>query len=289
MKIIKTIIISFLVIAVIALTFAGDFFYNEAVKRGTETELHREEDAIPVIADGENERVIQEATEWYEDQTFETMTMTSYDDLLLEGHFLEHESSSGKTVLLAHGFRNERENMSDFVQFYYDQGFDVLIPDLRGHGQSEGDYIGFGWHDRLDLKQWIEQLVDEKNSSSIFLHGVSMGAATVLMTSGEELPSAVNGVIADSGYTSAEDILTYQLEHLYNLPSFPMIQITSGLTKARAGFDFAEASAVDQIAKNNLPLFIIHGEADELVPESMSHELYKAAKGDKTLWTVRDQ
>ncbi|WP_280771746.1 alpha/beta hydrolase [Salipaludibacillus daqingensis] len=286
MKKIITILISFLVLAVIALTFAGDYFYNEAVKRGTATELHREDEAIPVMVDRENERLIEEATEWYENQTFETLTMTSYDDLLLEGHFLEQENSADKTVLLAHGFRNERENMADFVQFYYDQGFDVFIPDLRGHGESEGDYIGFGWHDRLDLKQWTEQLIEEKNSSSIFLHGVSMGAATVLMTSGEELPSQVNGIIADSGYTSAEDILTYQLEHLYNLPSFPIMQVTSGLTQARAGFGFTEASAVDQVAKNNVPLFIIHGEADELVPESMSHQLYDAASGDKTLWTV---
>ncbi|RKL66661.1 alpha/beta hydrolase [Salipaludibacillus neizhouensis] len=264
----------------------GDYFYREAVKRGTEVELHREEDAIPAMVNEKNEDMINEAATWYEEQNFEKRTITTYDDLILEADFLKNEESTGKAVILAHGFRSQRADMSDFVQFYHEQGFDILIPDSRGHGESEGDYIGFGWHDRLDYQKWIKELIDEENSSDIFLHGVSMGAGTVLMTSGEDLPNEVKGVIADSGYTSAEDILTYQLQQIYQLPAFPIIQITSGLTNVRAGFSFGEASAVAQAAKNTRPLFIIHGEADELVPTAMADEIYEAAGGDKTLWTV---
>ncbi|MDQ0428542.1 fermentation-respiration switch protein FrsA (DUF1100 family) [Planomicrobium stackebrandtii] len=279
--------ISLLAIIIIALAFAGDFFYGEAVQRGTEVELYEEEE-VPVTIVLEDEQMIEEAAEWYEEQEFETASILSYDDLRLEGDFLENEDSGGKAVILAHGFRGNSEDMKNFVQFYYDQGFDVLIPDARGHGESEGDYIGFGWHDRLDIKQWTQLLIDEENSSDIFLHGVSMGAASVLMTSGEELPAAVKGIIADSAYTSAADILSYQLESIYNLPAFPLIPITSGITELRAGFTFNEASALEQAARNALPLFIIHGEADELVPTSMAEELYEAAGGDKMFWTVPD-
>lgn len=279
--------ISLLAFIIIALAFAGDFFYGEAVQRGTEVELYEEEE-VPVTIALEDEQIIEEAAEWYEEQEFEAVSILSYDDLRLEGDFLENEDSSGKAVILAHGFRGNSEDMINFVQFYYDQGFDVLIPDARGHGESEGDYIGFGWHDRLDLKQWTQLLIDEENSSDIFLHGVSMGAASVLMTSGEELPAAVKGVIADSAYTSAADILSYQLQSIYNLPAFPLISITSGITELRAGFTFNEASALEQAAKNALSLFIIHGDADELVPTSMAEELYEAAGGDKMFWTVPD-
>lgn len=279
--------ISLLAFIVIALAFAGDFFYGEAVQRGTEVELYEEEE-VPVTIVLEDEQIIEEAAEWYEEQEFEAVSILSYDDLRLEGDFLENEDSSGKAVILAHGFRGNREDMKNFVQFYYDQGFDVLIPDARGHGESEGDYIGFGWHDRLDLKQWTQLLIDEENSNDIFLHGVSMGAASVLMTSGEELPAAVKGIIADSAYTSAADILSYQLESIYNLPAFPLIPITSGITELRAGFNFNEASALEQAARNALSLFIIHGEADELVPASMAEELYEAAGGDKMFWSVPD-
>lgn len=271
---------------VIALALAGDYFYREAVKRGTEVELHREEEATPVFADERNNEIIEDAEEWYEEQTFEPLTMRSHDNLLLKADFLQNEQTTGKAVILVHGFRNEGKDMGDYAKFYHQQGFDILIPDSRGHGKSEGDYIGYGWHDRLDYQKWIQLLIDEKNSSSIFLHGNSMGAATVLMASGEDLPPEVKGIIADSGYTSAEDILAYQLKHLYNLPAFPIIQITSGMTKLRSGFTFGEASAKNQVANNTRPLFIIHGEADELVYPAMAEELYEAAGGDKILWMV---
>ncbi|WP_416149613.1 alpha/beta hydrolase [Salipaludibacillus sp. HK11] len=279
---------SLLIFIVVALVFAADYFYGEAVKRGTEVELHKEEDAIPVMVDEENVKIIDTAVEWNAQQTYETIELTSYDGLLLEGYFLENENKTGKAVILAHGFRSDREGMEEYVQFYYDQGFDILIPDARGHGESEGDYIGYGWHERLDIIQWSQMLIDEKRSNKLLLHGVSMGASSVLMTSGEELPPEVMGIIADSGYTSAKGILTYQLQHIYNLPSFPLIEITSGLTKVRSGFGFSEASAVDQVTKNTLPLLLIHGEADELVPASMADEIYQAAGGEKTLWLVPD-
>ncbi len=269
----------------ILLAVAGDYFYGEAVKRGTEVELHREEVAIPVSSNEVNGQIIEGASDWYDQQTFATVTIDSYDDLLLEADFLKNEESSGKAVILAHGFRSQREDMKNFIQFYYEQGFDILIPDSRGHGESQGDYIGFGWHDRLDFQDWIQKLMEE-GSSDIFLHGISMGAATVLMASGEELPPQVKGIIADSGYTSADDILSYQLQHLYNLPSFPIIQVTSGITKIRSGFTFGEASAIEQAAKNSRPLFIVHGEADELVPTSMAYEIAEAAGGEVTLWTL---
>ncbi|PYZ94954.1 alpha/beta hydrolase [Salipaludibacillus keqinensis] len=286
MKKLKTVLGVTASLLVVAFTFAADFFYGEAVERGREVELHREEIAIPAMVTAENEQIIDEAAEWYENQSFETMTLTSYDGLTLEADFLANEESTDQAVILAHGFRSQRADMGDYVQFYYDQGFDILIPDSRGHGESEGDYVSFGWHDRLDYLDWINVLIEKTGSSSIFLHGHSMGAATVLMTSGEELPPQVKGVIADSGYTSAEDILSYQLENLYNLPPFPMIPVTSGMTKIRSGFTFGEASVIDQVAKNTLPLLLIHGEADELVPTSMTEEIYEAAGGDKTLWLV---
>ncbi|UTR12642.1 alpha/beta hydrolase [Evansella sp. LMS18] len=277
---------SLLVLLVIIAAFAADYFYGEAVRRGTEVELHREEEAVPVFLDERNEEIVEEAEQWYEEQEFETVAITSHDGLKLEADFLEHEESDGKAVILAHGFRSERVDMGDFVQFYYEKGFDVLMPDSRGHGGSEGNYVGYGWHDRLDLVQWAELLAGEKESGDIFLHGSSMGAAAVLMASGEELPAEVKGIVADSGYTSAEDILTYQLEHLYGIPSFPVLDITSFVTNIRVGFYFGEASAVDQVANNTRPLFIVHGEGDELVPAWMSEVLYEAAGGEKTLWTV---
>ncbi len=180
--------------------------------------------------------------------------------------------------------------MYAYAKYYHEAlGFNVLMPDARGHGKSEGDYIGFGWHERKDTAQWIDYVLDRNGTDNeIALHGVSMGSATVLMTSGEDLPEQVKTVIADCGYTSALDILSYQLGEMYSLPSFPLIQSTSLLTKIRAGFSFAEASALEQVKKTSLPIFFIHGKEDAFVPVEMVYELYEAANGEKELYIVPD-
>src|SRR5690606_382844 len=120
-----------------------------------------------------------------------------------------------------------------YGQYYYeDLGFNIFYADSRGHGNSEGDYIGFGWHDRLDYVDWIQKIIEEKGKDTeIVLHGLSMGAATVLMTSGEALPENVKAVIADSPYTSVQDLFAYQMKRMYHLPSFPVLHTTSLVTK----------------------------------------------------------
>ncbi|MEN2767810.1 alpha/beta hydrolase [Ornithinibacillus xuwenensis] len=273
-------------IVVIGLLVAGNYFYAEGIKRGTDIELHSEPEEVNAEASETALSIIAEAEEWYANQEPEVLEIQSYDDLTLKAGFLENDSNSGKVVILAHGYRGQRDQMDDLVKFYDDQGFDVLMPDARGHGESEGDYVGYGWHDRLDYLKWIDLLIRKYDATDIFLHGNSMGAGLVLMTSGEDLPEEVKGIIADSGYTSVKEELEHQLKYLYHLPAFPILDITSGITKVRAGYFFGEASAIEQVKKNTKPLFIIHGDADELVPTEMAYELYEAAGGDKELWIV---
>lgn len=274
---------SLIVVIILVLLGAGNYFYNESVKRGIEVELYKGSE--PVLAN-EDHPLLEESKKWFKEQTFEIVELTSDDSLRLQAKFKAAKESSGKAVILAHGYRGTNDTMGDLVKFYYDQGFDILLPDARGHGQSEGDYIGYGWHDRKDYLKWVQFLIDNKNGQQILLHGNSMGAALVLMTSGEKLPIEVKGIIADSGYTSVKEELSYQLKHLYKLPAFPLIPITSAITSIRAGYSFDEASAIKQVEKNTRPLFIIHGDADELVPTEMAYRIYDAANSEKELWIV---
>lgn len=279
-----------LVLLIAGLVLAGNYFYSESVKRGEEVELYSgDEDPAKeeeMIASEEDQEILAEAQSWFNHQELTTLEQTSYDDLKLKAQFLPNDKETHKAVILAHGYRKESNDMGDLVKYYHDKGFDVLIPDARGHGESEGDYIGYGWHDRFDYLDWIDMLIDDYEEESIILHGNSMGATLVLMTSGEDLPDEVKGVIADSGYTTVKEELTHQLKHLYNLPAFPILDITSGITKLRAGYTFGEASAIDQVKGNTRPLMIIHGEEDELVPTEMAHELYDTADSEKRLWLV---
>lgn len=285
-KRIRIIIIGILLFTIAVILIIGTYFYNQSVKRGSEVELHKEEVTVILDVDEKSQSLLEDAKSWYSSEERVRLTEESYDRLTLQADFIENEENFKKAVILVHGFRKGKEDMGDYAKFYYDEGYDILMPDSRGHGDSQGDYYGYGWHDRLDIMMWIERLVEEYGEEKIVLHGNSAGAATVLMTSGEELPPEVKAIIADSGYTTMKEELAHQLKSIYGLPSFPLLSITSGITKLRAGYFFGEVSSVEQVKNNKLPLFIIHGDADELVPTWMGQEIYDVASGDKQLWIV---
>ena len=153
------------------------------------------------------------------------------------------------------------------------------------HGDSEGTKIGMGWPERMDIIKWINRILSWEPNARIVLHGVSMGAATVLMASGEDLPENVKAVIADCGYTSEWDEFQREADTLH-IPWFPVLNATSVLSKVRDGYDFKQASALAQVKKSRIPTLFIHGSSDELVPYSMLGELYAAAACEKEELTV---
>lgn len=126
--------------------------------------------------------------------------------------------------------------MAGFVKKFYDRGFNVLAVDARAHGESEGTKIGMGWPERMDVIEWIKLILSWDPDARIILHGVSMGAATVLMASGETLPDNVKAVIADCGYTSEWDEFIWEAEMMH-IPWFPVLNAASALSKLRDGYD----------------------------------------------------
>ena len=164
---------------------------------------------------------------------------------------------------------------------FYKKGYNVLVPDLRCHGLSEGNYIGMGWHDRLDIIDWINYIIDKDDSSKIILFGTSMGAATTMMTTGENLPSNVKLAICDCGYTSVWDEFEYQLKENFKLPKFPVLYATNTVCKVIANYDLKEASSIKQIEKSKTPTLFIHGTNDTYVPFYMLDEVYEAENSEK--------
>jgi len=229
------------------------------------------------------------AAAWYAGQPFELAEISSFDGLKLRAHYLPPEVPSHRAVILAHGYSGQGEDMAGFAREYHDAGYHVLMPDARGHGHSEGRYIGFGWHERKDYTRWIEELIRRVGpNAQIVLHGISMGGATVLMTSGERLPPQVKCIVSDCAYSSVSDILAYQLRRMYKLPAFPFLPLTSLVCRLRAGYFFGEGSVVRQVSKADKPILFIHGASDTFVPTEMVHKLHKAAAAspDKPLLIV---
>lgn len=222
-----------------------------------------------------------EIREWYDEHGEDVFIMS--DSLRLHGRKFENPGSD--YVLVCHGYTSKARHMAGFVHKFHSLGFNVLAVDARAHGESEGTKIGMGWPERMDVIEWIKLILSWDPDARIILHGVSMGAATVLMASGETLPENVKAVIADCGYTSEWDEFIWEAEMIH-IPWFPVLNAASALSKLRDGYDFKQASALEQVKKSDIPTLFIHGTADELVPYKMLGELFSAAACEKESLTV---
>lgn len=227
---------------------------------------------------------IHECKEKLAECPHEDMYIMSEDGLKLHATYFPCEGSK-KVVICFHGYTSEGLNdYSTLAIFYLNKGYNLLIVDERAHGQSEGKYIGFGCLDRYDAKLWINEMVDKLGEDcKILLHGDSMGGATVLMTTGLELPPQVKAAVSDCAFTSAWEVFSFVLKSMYHLPPFPIMQIANQMVKKKAGYELDECNAKNEVAKAKIPILFMHGDADSFVPCSMVHELYDACKTEKKL------
>ncbi len=235
----------------------------------------------------ENTVKLSESTEyWLETLTSEQAEIQSDDGLSLKAEILGNPENTHSWVIIVHGYGWEHTKMYDYVGMYAERGYQILMPDLRGCGESEGDYVGMGWLDRKDMVKWVDFLCERDSEAEIVLHGVSMGGATVVMTAGEDLPDNVKAIVDDCGYTSVWDIFSDELSYLYHLPDFPFMYTADVISQIRAGYGFKEASALEQIKKTKVPVLFIHGTADSFVHPEMGYTLYDACPTEKELYTT---
>lgn len=279
--------ISIVIITLTLNSLIGVFFYNLVIKRGPKDFLENNED-LEVEPEILGEFLNGDWVTWTNNQTFETLKMDSYDDLELQGYYLPAKEESNKIVVFAHGYLGGAKDMGFYGEYYHEElGFNVFTPDFRGHGESEGDYYGFGWHDRLDIIDWLELLIEKEGEDvEIVLHGLSMGASAILMASGEKLPNQVKLLVADSPYTSVYDMFAYQMKRMYKLPDKPILPTLNLVTKLRADYLLTEASTIEQVKKATKPILYIHGTEDNFVPTHMALKLSDETASDYEVLTI---
>lgn len=218
----------------------------------------------------------------------EDIFLTSEDGLQLHANFIPQENEEcHRYAICVHGYGDSAEGVGLFARQYYEAyGMHVLLPDLRGHGASEGNVVGMGLPDSGDLQRWIRWIVQQDRDAEIVMHGVSMGAAAILQATGKRLPSQVKAVVSDSAYTSAQDELRFQYNQKKHLiPTGLMMFFLRIVCRLRAKFDFFQASPVRAVEDSVTPTLFIHGEDDEVVPPSMMPRLFEAAGCKKEfLW-----
>ncbi len=214
--------------------------------------------------------------------------VTAQDGTVLAGHW--HECANAKRVIIAmHGWRSSwTKDFGAISDFWHKNNCSVLYVEQRGQGQSGGDYMGFGLTERYDCLAWIKWVNEKGNSKlPIYLCGISMGASTVLMAAGLDLPPNVHGIMADCGYTSPHDIWKYIMENNLRLPYNGITSaIADDICKKKIQVTSKEYSCIDAMRVCKVPVLFVHGTDDHFVPVTMTYENYKACVAPKRLLIV---
>jgi fermentation-respiration switch protein FrsA (DUF1100 family) len=216
----------------------------------------------------------------------ETVELDSSDGTRLVGHW--HHAPEAKRVIIAmHGWRSSwTRDFAAAAPFLHENGCSVLYAEQRGHQNSGGDYIGFGMLERYDCLAWANWAAARSPGLPIYLAGVSMGAATVLMTTGLELPDAVHGIIADCGFTSPHAIWKHVVEQNLHLSYGVIGSMASDLCRRKIQLRADDCTTVEALRVGKTPVLFIHGAADTFVPISMTYENYEACAAPKRLLVV---
>lgn len=272
------------------LLFAGNYMVNFAIVRKEETtdvspdSVVSEEDAAVIDA---NRAVLDAQSQlWQENSNKEIVSITSDDGLKLVAELHIKDTENHKWLIGVHGYNSSRKEYYNIACQYAEKGYNVLLPDMRSHGESEGVYIGMGALEKDDVLKWLDYIIEIDPQAEIMVHGTSMGGATVMMLAGETLPDNVKGIIEDCGYSSVWDIFADELKYMFGLPTFPVLDASEFVASIRAGYTFRDASAVERVKNATVPMLFIHGSEDNFVHTEMVYEVYEACPTTKDLLIV---
>jgi len=224
--------------------------------------------------------------DFFKKHNTQKVQIESYDGLKLWGLWVPADNPKG-TVILAHGYRSSK--YLDFglaLQFYHDWGMNLLVPDQRAHGNSEGKFITFGVKESRDMIQWIHYHNQTHGNLPVVLSGLSMGASTMLYLADQDLPKNIKGIIADCGFTSPKEILASVFRNVVHLPAGPTLLGAELFARIFAGFSLSEKDTRKSLRNSKLPVLMVHGLADNFVPCEMTQQGYSACTGEKELLLV---
>ena len=256
---------------------AGKFMTNYALKPAQhgEADIERTRAKADSLAPG--------VMAWYDDLhqkgIFKDITRTDADGYKLHAVYApaKDPATAQGTAVIVHGYTDNHLVFMYLVRMYRDEfNYNVMVPDLQYFGYSEGEAAQMGWLDRLDVEDWAAVAHDIFKDDFTVVHGVSMGAATAMMMSGDDLPPYIRAFVEDCGYSSAWDQFAHNLKDSFHLPPFPILNSASIVSKRRYGWGFKEASSVNQLAKCDRPMLFIHGTEDDFVPVDHVFKNYQA-------------
>lgn len=250
-------------------------------------------DAMVALATGYEpappDPAIAAMTQALQDAPTRLVELRSRDGFVLRAHWYPTEGAK-RTVMLVHGWHSRWcVDFSASAPFLREAGCNLLLIDQRCHGESGGDLIAYGIAERYDVVTWLDWLEQEPEHKGlpVYLCGVSMGAATVLMAAGLPISGRVCGIIADCGYSTPDEIIKLTLEKNIGKMAGPTLAAVNINCKLRENFTFKDYSPLEAMVQNkDIPCLFVHGDADDFVPWRMSFENFYACRAPKDILIV---
>ena len=237
----------------------------------------------------ENE-IYQGGIKWYKELSPDVVTLDSRLGREAFADIIPAEKETHKWAIVIHGYSGTPAIMSHYAQKYMQAGYNVILPHMYGHDNDvvvhNKYYCSMGYYDKEFILDWIDWIVAKDSEAKIILHGVSMGSATTMLTTGESLPENVITAVADCGYTTCWDEFASQFKEMFSMPSFPLLDLANVYSKLRGNFDFKKCSPIEAVARSKTPTLFVHGEDDAFVPYRFMQPLYAACSADKAMLSV---
>jgi len=222
----------------------------------------------------------------------EDVSLETPDGLTLRGWFLPAGEPTKRLVICIHGHNcNGPDEFSLMMPFYHEKlGYHYFLPDLRGHGRSGGKYLTFGARDHKDILQWMDYFIARLGADvEIIVHGISMGAATTMLTNSANPPEQMKLAIEDCGYTSAYEVIHNTFIGLFHFPCPPVMLVAGLLMRIFAGFRLRDADCLGKMPNAKNPVLFLHGAKDTFVPTRMGITLHEACPAPKELLLIEGE
>ena len=235
-----------------------------------------------------NNEYFRKADDWYVASAPVETKLLNSDGKTLHAEVIMQPEESHKWALVLHGYSSRPRAMSRQALGFFEDGYNCLFPYQRGHRKSEHNQCTMGYFEARDAIAWVNYIVSIDPECQIVLIGESMGAATVMNMTGEDLPENVKCAVEDCGFSDCNEQFSCQIGNVLHLPKYPFIPAANTFSKLFMGWDFKKNRPVDAVARSKTPTLFIHGEKDTFVPYEMLAVNYDACAAEKDILSIPD-